>query len=87
VTPQFTCDRCGMGGTSCYRRFGKSPKPHYVYERRKVGLGLASWCIAVHPAPRKIARPDKERCEAWRDASGNSAEAVRKAMAAGEQAL
>lgn len=78
------CKSCGLGGESCRLRFSKSPKPRYVYEHRQVGLGATSWCIAVHPAPRKIARPDKERCEAWRDASGNSAEDVRKAMAAGE---
>ena len=78
------CKSCGMGGTSCYLRFSKSPKPKYMYEKRQVGLGIVDWCISVHPAPRKIANPAKERCEAWRDINGNSAEDVRKAMAAGE---
>jgi len=81
VTFTPRCKSCGLGGESCRLRFSKSPKPHYVYERRKVGLGLASWCIGVHPAPRKIARPDKDSCPSWRDISGHSADEVRRAMA------
>lgn len=80
------CQSCGLGGESCRLRFSKSPKPKYKYEKRKTGLGIQDWCVAVHPAPRKIARPEKESCEAWRDPAGNDAEAVRKAIAAGEYA-
>jgi len=78
------CKSCGLGGESCRLKFSRSPKPVYKYEKRQVGLGIADVCIAIHPAPRKIARPDKESCPAWADSAGNSAADVRKAMAAGE---
>ena len=78
------CKSCGLGGSSCYLRFSKSPSPRYKYERRKSGLGIQDVCIGISPAPRKVNRPDKESCPDWRDASGNDAEAVRQAIAAGE---
>lgn len=78
------CQSCGLGGESCRLRFAKSPKPKYRYEKRKTGLGIQDVCVAVSPAPRPIKRPDHESCEAWRDPAGNDADAVRKAIAAGE---
>jgi hypothetical protein len=79
------CHACGLhGDDGCYLRFSKSPRPKYVYEHRQVGLGVTSWCVGVFPKPRHVRRPDSDTCEAWRDASGNSAEEVRRAMAAGE---
>ena len=79
------CQACGLHGVDgCYLRFSKSPKPQYVYEKRQVGLGVVDWCVAVFPKPRPVKRPDSDTCEAWRDVAGNSAEEVRRAMAAGE---
>ena len=78
------CQSCGLGGDSCRLKFSRSPQPVYKYEKRKSGLGIQDWCVGISPAPRKVKRPDIECCPDWRDISGNSAEAVRQAMAAGE---
>ena len=79
-----TCKHCGLGGESCYLRFSRSPKPRYVYEGRQMGEGMASACIAVLPAPRKIADPARESCADWRDVAGRDKATVEKLLRSGE---
>ncbi len=75
-----TCRHCGLGGEFCLLRFSKSPRPHYSYEKRQMGEGLADVCVGIDPAPRKIANPAKESCPEWRDVAGRDKEAVQKLL-------
>lgn len=81
-----TCALHGVAG--CFRRFAKSPKPRYVYDKRKVKntAGVTCtvpWCVCVHPKPQAVTDAKCAHCPDWRDRAGRDAETVRQLMTDG----
>ena len=85
-------DTCALhGDAGCYRRFSQCRRPEYVYQKRKVHIGITenvsgivNWCVGVHPKPQKVTGAKCACCPHWRDAAGRDAETVRRLIACGE---
>ena len=85
--PEFTpsSTSCALHGVAgCYLRFSRTPKPRYVYDRRKTQNGSVPWCIGVHPKPQAVTDAQCAHCPDWRDHASRDAETVRRLIEAGE---